>query len=166
MRRTRPSCCAARRLAVESAKSAGRGGAAAYGRALESDGLSRLAMESDLRGAIGRGEIVPFFQPVVRLSTGAIAGFEALARWRHPRRGVMAPDEFLPLCEEMGLMAELGDPHDGRGRPPAGRLARAPTARPARSASASTSRPARSTATSWSTTSPRSCARPACRAGR
>jgi c-di-GMP-specific phosphodiesterase len=95
-------------LAVESAKSAGRGGAAAYGRALETDGLSRLAMESDLRGAIGRGEIVPFFQPVVRLDTGAIAGFEALARWRHPRRGVMTPEDFLPLCEEMGLLVELG----------------------------------------------------------
>jgi len=95
-------------LAVESAKSAGRGGAAAYGRSLESDGLSRLAMESDLRGAIGRGEIVPFFQPVVRLDTGAIAGFEALARWRHPRRGVLTPEEFLPLCEEMGLLVELG----------------------------------------------------------
>src|SRR5580692_1075207 len=95
-------------LAVESAKAAGRGGAADYGRALESDGLSRLAMESDLRGAIGRGEIVPFYQPVVRLSTGAISGFEALARWRHPRRGVIPPDEFLPLCDEMGLLAELG----------------------------------------------------------
>jgi c-di-GMP-specific phosphodiesterase len=95
-------------LAVESAKAAGRGGAADYGRALESDGLSRLAMESDLRGAIGRGEIVPFFQPVVRLQTGAIAGFEALARWRHPRRGVIPPDEFLPLCDEMGLLMELG----------------------------------------------------------
>ncbi|HXQ12620.1 MAG TPA: bifunctional diguanylate cyclase/phosphodiesterase [Caulobacteraceae bacterium] len=95
-------------IAVESAKSAGRGGAAEYGRALESDGLSRLALESDLRGAIGRGEIVPFFQPVVRLDTGAIAGFEALARWRHPRRGVMTPEEFLPLCEEMGLLVELG----------------------------------------------------------
>ncbi|MDR3513187.1 MAG: bifunctional diguanylate cyclase/phosphodiesterase [Caulobacteraceae bacterium] len=95
-------------LAVESAKTGGRGGAAAYGRALESDGLSRLAMESDLRGAIGRGEIVPFFQPVVRLQSGAIAGFEALARWRHPRRGVIPPDEFLPLCGEMGLLIELG----------------------------------------------------------
>jgi c-di-GMP-specific phosphodiesterase len=65
-------------------------------------------MESDLRGAIGRGEIVPFFQPIVRLRTGAIAGFEALARWRHPRRGVIPPDEFLPLCGEMGLLVELG----------------------------------------------------------
>jgi c-di-GMP-specific phosphodiesterase len=95
-------------LAVESAKSGGRGGAAAYGRSLESDGLSRLALEGDLRGAITRGEVVPFYQPIVRLSTGELSGFEALVRWRHPRRGLLTPDQFLPLCEEMGLMSELG----------------------------------------------------------
>jgi len=95
-------------LAVEAAKTGGRGGAAAYGRALESDGLSRLAMEGDLRGAIGRGELTAFYQPIVRLSTGALSGFEALVRWRHPRRGLLMPDQFLPLCEEMGLMSGLG----------------------------------------------------------
>lgn len=94
-------------LAVEAARSGGRG-AAAYGRGLESDGLSRLALEGDLKGALGRGEIVPYYQPVVRLSTGALSGFEALVRWRHPRQGVLTPDQFLPLCEEMGLMRELG----------------------------------------------------------
>ncbi len=95
-------------LAVESAKSHGRGGAAAYGRGLESDGLSRLALEGDLKGALGRGELAPFYQPIVRLSTGALSGFEALVRWRHPRRGLLTPEVFLPLCEEMGLMEELG----------------------------------------------------------
>ncbi len=95
-------------LAVEAAKTGGRGGAAAYGRALESVGLSRLAMEGDLRGAIGRGELTAFYQPIVRLSTGALSGFEALVRWRHPRRGLLMPDQFLPLCEEMGLMSALG----------------------------------------------------------
>jgi c-di-GMP-specific phosphodiesterase len=95
-------------LAVESAKSHGRGGAAAYGRGLESDGLSRLALEGDLKGAVARGELTPFFQPIVRLSTGALSGFEALVRWRHPRRGLLTPETFLPLCEEMGMMEELG----------------------------------------------------------
>ena len=95
-------------LAVEAAAAVGRGGAAAYGRSMETDGLSRLALEADLRGAIARGEIMPYFQPVVRLSTGALSGFEALARWIHPRRGMLPPDEFLPLIEEMGLMSELG----------------------------------------------------------
>ncbi|WP_411287373.1 putative bifunctional diguanylate cyclase/phosphodiesterase [Phenylobacterium sp.] len=95
-------------LAVESAKSHGRGGAAAYGRGLESDGLSRLALEGDLKGAMGRDELAPYYQPIVRLSTGGLSGFEALVRWRHPRRGLLMPEEFLPLCEEMGLMGELG----------------------------------------------------------
>jgi c-di-GMP-specific phosphodiesterase len=95
-------------LAVESAKSNGRGGAAAYGRSLETDGLSRLALEGDLKGALRRGELMPFYQPIVRLSTGALSGFEALARWRHPRRGLLMPEQFLPLCDEMGLMPELG----------------------------------------------------------
>jgi c-di-GMP-specific phosphodiesterase len=95
-------------LAVEAAKTGGRGGAAAYGRSLESDGLSRLALEADLRNAFQRGEIEPFYQPIVRLDTGAVAGFEALARWRHPKRGIVPPDEFLTLAMEMGLMNDLG----------------------------------------------------------
>lgn len=95
-------------LAVEQAKTAGRGGAAAYGRALETDSLSRLAMEADLRNAFVRGEIEPFYQPIVNLDTGAVAGFEALARWRHPKRGMVPPDEFLGLADEMGLMNDLG----------------------------------------------------------
>jgi c-di-GMP-specific phosphodiesterase len=95
-------------LAVGQAKGAGRGGSAAYGRALESDSLSRLALEADLRNAFVRGEIEPFFQPIVNLNTGAVAGFEALARWRHPKRGLVPPDEFLGLTDEMGLMNDLG----------------------------------------------------------
>ena len=95
-------------LAVESAKRNGRGGVAAYGRTMETDGLSRLALESDLRGAIGRGELVAYYQPIVRLATGALSGFEALVRWKHPRLGLVMPDQFLPLCDEMGLMSALG----------------------------------------------------------
>ncbi|NBB63949.1 EAL domain-containing protein, partial [Pseudomonas sp. ODNR1LW] len=95
-------------LAVESAKAAGRGGSAAYGRALESDSLSRLALEADLRNAFVRGEITPFYQPIVNLKTGAVAGFEALARWRHPRRGLVPPDEFLGLTADLGMMNDLG----------------------------------------------------------
>ena len=95
-------------LAVGAAKKAGRGGCAAYGRAMESDSLSRLALEADLRNAFVRGEIEPFFQPIVNLNTGAVAGFEALARWRHPKRGLVPPDEFLGLTDEMGLMNDLG----------------------------------------------------------
>ena len=95
-------------LAVEAAKARGYGGAAAYGQGMESDSLSRLALEGDLRGAMARGELTPYYQPIVRLSTGSLSGFEALVRWQHPRLGMIMPDQFLPLCEEMGLMAELG----------------------------------------------------------
>lgn len=95
-------------LAVEAARSGGPGLAAAYGRGLESDSLSRLALEADLKQAIERGELAPFYQPIIRLRTGALAGFEALVRWRHPRLGLLSPEQFLPLCEEMGLMRELG----------------------------------------------------------
>jgi c-di-GMP-specific phosphodiesterase len=72
------------------------------------DGLSRLALEGELPAALERGEIAPFYQPVMRLKDGGLAGFEALARWRHPRRGLLAPNAFLPLCEELGMMGELG----------------------------------------------------------
>ena len=117
-------------LAIEVSKAAGRGApAAAYGRALESDGLSRLALEADLRGSIERGEIVAFFQPIVRLSTGELSGFEALARWRHPRRGFLAPDDFLRPDVRDGHDGRAGRPHDARLGPPARRLAARPPGR-------------------------------------
>ena len=70
--------------------------------------LAHLTLEGDLRGAIQRGEIEPFYQPIIRLKDNTLAGFEALVRWRHPRRGLLPPDDFLPLVSETGLMAELG----------------------------------------------------------
>jgi len=96
-------------LNLEVAKGARRNGPAmSVVKPAAADGLTRLALEADLRGALGRGEIVPFYQPVVRLATGAISGFEALVRWRHPRRGLVAPDEFLALADEMGLLLDIG----------------------------------------------------------
>ena len=72
------------------------------------DSLTRLTLEDDLRGALARGQIEPFYQPVIRLCDGRLSGFEALARWRHPRRGLIPPDDFMPLVSETGLMAEFG----------------------------------------------------------
>ena len=72
------------------------------------DGLSRLALEADLHNALERGEIVPFYQPIAHLETGRLAGFEALARWKHPVRGLVMPDDFLPLLADAGLMNALG----------------------------------------------------------
>ncbi len=64
-------------------------------------------LKADLRGAIAAGEIVPYFQPLVRLSDSRVVGFEVLARWEHPIRGVLPPLRFLPLVEEIGLSAAV-----------------------------------------------------------
>ena len=71
--------------------------------------VSSLRLETDLRRAVERREIVPFYQPVVELDTGTVVGFEALARWRHPSRGMLLPDLFIPVAEETGLVVELGE---------------------------------------------------------
>ena len=62
----------------------------------------------DLQDGIARGEFRLEYQPVVRLGSGVVAGAEALVRWRHPRRGTIAPSEFLPLAEQAGLMDQIG----------------------------------------------------------
>ncbi|WP_425906386.1 EAL domain-containing protein [Nitrobacter sp. TKz-YC02] len=68
----------------------------------------RLSLESELRRAIERREIAILYQPIVRLEDRSIAGFEALARWDHPKLGRMAPDEFITIAEEAGLIIDLG----------------------------------------------------------
>lgn len=65
---------------------------------------SKASLEAELRSAIPAGDIVPFFQPFVHLDTGAIAGFEVLARWSHRTRGMISPAEFIPVAEEAGLV--------------------------------------------------------------
>jgi diguanylate cyclase (GGDEF)-like protein/PAS domain S-box-containing protein len=74
-------------------------------RARKSD---RLSLESDLRRAIERDEITIHYQPIVRLEDRAVAGFEALARWNHPKLGRLSPAEFINIAEETGLIVELG----------------------------------------------------------
>ena len=68
----------------------------------------RLTMESELRRAIERQEIKVLFQPIVRLEDRAISGFEALARWDHPKMGRLSPSEFISIAEEIGLIVDLG----------------------------------------------------------
>jgi len=95
-------------LALDAAKFAGKNPMAVSTPRTGGDSLQRLALEADLHGALERGEIVPFYQPIAHLETGRLAGFEALARWKHPVRGLVLPDDFLPLLADAGLMNALG----------------------------------------------------------
>ncbi|GAA5540196.1 sensor domain-containing phosphodiesterase [Ochrobactrum soli] len=71
-------------------------------------GSDKLQLESDLRRALERDEISMAYQPIVKLEEGTIAGFEALMRWEHPRRGAISPSEFIPIAENSGLIVQLG----------------------------------------------------------
>jgi diguanylate cyclase (GGDEF)-like protein/PAS domain S-box-containing protein len=76
--------------------------------AMRSRKTDRLTMESELRRAIEREEIKVLYQPIVRLEDRVVAGFEALARWDHPKLGRLSPVEFISIAEEIGLIVDLG----------------------------------------------------------
>ena len=73
----------------------------------EKDSAGRLALMSDLRRAVDEGELVLYYQPQIDLRTGAMTSVEALVRWMHPKRGLIGPDEFIPLAERTGLIKRL-----------------------------------------------------------
>src|SRR5690606_30637864 len=70
---------------------------------------ARRSMELDLRKALANRAFSRHFQPQVNVSTTEIGGYEALLRWRHPERGMIPPNEFIPVAEDIGLIAPLGD---------------------------------------------------------
>ena len=95
-------------IAMRHAKKSGGNRIEVFRPAMRSLRSDRIALESDLRRALDRGEIKVFFQPVVRLEDRTVAGFEALLRWDNPRLGRLGPSEFIPIAEETGSIVDLG----------------------------------------------------------
>jgi diguanylate cyclase (GGDEF)-like protein/PAS domain S-box-containing protein len=94
--------------AMYSAKSSGRSRCEIFNDAMRARVLERMEFETDLRRAIQQEEIQVYYQPNVRLSDERICGFEALARWQHPKHGQIPPVQFIPIAEDMGLIHALG----------------------------------------------------------
>jgi diguanylate cyclase (GGDEF)-like protein len=94
-------------IALYQAKAAGGNTVRFFAPFLQAVVNSRAALEQDLRAAIKAGQFLLYFQP--QLQSGVVVGAEALLRWRHPQRGILAPGEFIPLAEETGLILPLGD---------------------------------------------------------
>ena len=94
--------------AMHRAKLSGKGRSEVFDATMREEVQQRLLLETDLRLATTREEFVPYFQPIVEMSTGRLAGFEALLRWRHPTRGIVSPSEFVPVIESNGLIVQIG----------------------------------------------------------
>lgn len=99
----------ASRAALDEAAHQGPGAIRAFQPEMAGRRADRAALRAGLEQALDAGQIRPWFQPQICADTGRITGFEALARWHHPDRGIVSPAEFLPLVEEAGLYARLGE---------------------------------------------------------
>ena len=96
-------------VALYRAKGDGRDTFRFFQRGMDEALQARRLLELDLREALARDELDLFYQPVLNIAEAGICGVEALLRWRHPTRGLVAPTEFIPLLEEIGLIASVGD---------------------------------------------------------
>lgn len=94
--------------AMYRAKALGKGQYHLFDPVMHTAALERLQLETDLRRGIEQEELVVHYQPIVSLITGRISGFEALVRWRHPKRGLIPPGLFIPIAEETGLITAIG----------------------------------------------------------
>ncbi|WP_088891317.1 bifunctional diguanylate cyclase/phosphodiesterase [Leptolyngbya ohadii] len=95
--------------ALYQAKASGKGNYVVFNCTMHTQTVERLQLETDLRRALDRQEFIVYYQPIFDIITGQMTGFEALVRWQHPQRGLITPDKFIPLAEETGLIAALGE---------------------------------------------------------
>ena len=95
--------------ALKQAKRSGRDRYEIFVDEMHSSSIEFLQMETDLRHALERGELKLFYQPIVTLETGILAGFESLVRWDHPVRGFVSPVEFIPIAENTGMIIPIGE---------------------------------------------------------
>ena len=94
--------------AMYGAKTSGKARDAVFDYRMHDRAVALLELETDLRRAVERSEFVIYYQPIVSLASGKIDAFEALLRWRHPRRGLLSPDSFVPVAEDTGLIVPIG----------------------------------------------------------
>jgi len=96
-------------IALFEARKKGNDALAFFEKSMLAGRSQQLSLEQDLRRAVERGEMEVVYQPIMYLANGHLAGFEALVRWRHPLHGLIGPDSFIPLAEEIGIIGEIGE---------------------------------------------------------
>jgi diguanylate cyclase (GGDEF)-like protein/PAS domain S-box-containing protein len=95
-------------VALYRAKSEGRGTYRFFTEAMDTEVRRRVTLGGELREAVGSGQLFLLYQPQVAIDSGRVIGLEALVRWRHPERGILHPDVFIPVAEKAGIITKLG----------------------------------------------------------